>query len=319
VTALPPTLVQFGGELETAIARELARRRTSRRALALRLAAMGTAAAIVVVAAGVTRELTGRGPSVVERAAAALTVPAGSILHVRMVATQDNGDGTSVSWEDESWQGTFAPRPRRQIERVGGGAPAESETSGNGSVGIYDAARNTIYLARESELVEGVQPKSMPKPVLTPGPKGEPRRAWKIEGGAASPSARRWDDDGAAGEPLQIDASAESFRKQVLGLLESGRGRIERDVHVGGRAAVRITFRKGRVSYLVDAATYAPIQLRTSGTLGSVVLRFPVYEVLPATDENRALLSVVAQHPDARVVRDVDQFRAAQARLFPNG
>jgi hypothetical protein len=82
---------------------------------------------------------------------------------------------------------------------------------------------------------------------------------------------------------------------------------------------VRITFAEGRVSYLVDAVTYAAIELRMRGTVASVVMRFPVYEVLPATDANRAFLNLVAQHPTAHVLHDVDDFRAAQSRLFPNG
>jgi hypothetical protein len=37
-------------------------------------------------------------------------------------------------------------------------------------------------------------------------------------------------------------------------------------------------------------------------------VRFEVDERLPATDANRALLSLSAQHPDATVTRDDDRF-----------
>lgn len=197
MTTLPRALVDFGHELETAIARDLAARRSRRRALVVRVAAMAAAAAMVVVVAGVPRELTGRGPSVVERAAAALAAPPGSIVHIRMVATQDNGDGTSVSWESESWQATYTPRPRRLIERVVGGPAAESAMSGNGIVGIYDAVRNAIYLARESELVEGVQPKPMLKP--EPKPQPGPAQGSNVKGGPEPPAAQRWDGLPASG------------------------------------------------------------------------------------------------------------------------
>ena len=40
--------------------------------------------------------------SALDKAAAALEKPAGVILHVHTIGTQDNGDGTTVSWQDES-------------------------------------------------------------------------------------------------------------------------------------------------------------------------------------------------------------------------
>ena len=38
-----------------------------------------------------------------------------------------------------------------------------------------------------------------------------------------------------------------------------------------------------------------------------------------ALDANRGLLSLAAQHPDARVDRDPAAYRAAEERLFPKG
>ena len=70
---------------------------------------------------------------------------------------------------------------------------------------------------------------------------------------------------------------------------------------------------------MVDAATYDPIEWTTSGTGGSVTLRFPVYEQLPVDSESMKLLDLEAQHPDARVVRDISAYIAAEARLFPHG
>lgn len=304
MTTLPPKLVEFRTELEAAIARELARRHARRRAVTVKTAVLAAVATVAVVAAGATRDLTGQGPSIVERAAAALATPPESILHIRMTATQDNGDGTSVSWQSESWQATYPPRPRRQIERFGSELAAETASSGAGIVEVYDPASQTVFVASESELVEGVQPQQAPTP--------------KTARGNARPTAEPWDDRPAV-EQLEFDGSAESLRKQVRELLAAGRGSIQRGVRAGDREAVRITFAAGRISYLVDADTYAPIELRTRGTAASVVLRFPVYEVLPATEANRALLRLVAQHPDARVVRDAAAFRAAQARLLPHG
>jgi hypothetical protein len=48
-------------------------------------------------------------------------------------------------------------------------------------------------------------------------------------------------------------------------------------------------------------------------------MRFPVYEKLPVDDQSKALLSLQAQHPGARVVRDVKAYEAADSRLYPHG
>jgi hypothetical protein len=111
MTALPPSLDRFGGELENAVGRDLRRRHTRRRVVrgAAVLAVAGA------VALGLLNGLTGGGPSVVQRAAAALESD-GGILHYRMDAEQQNGDGTSVTWHSETWQLRVDPFTRRQIE-----------------------------------------------------------------------------------------------------------------------------------------------------------------------------------------------------------
>jgi hypothetical protein len=111
----------------------------------------------------------------------------------------------------------------------------------------------------------------------------------------------------------------EPFRAEILALLESGAARETGRVEVGGREAIRIESSNGRKTYLVDAETYAPLEWTTTGDGGGVTLRFPVYEELSVDAESLRLLDLEAQHPEARVVRDADAYRAAEARLFPNG
>jgi hypothetical protein len=61
-----------------------------------------------------------------------------------------------------------------------------------------------------------------------------------------------------------------------------------------------------------------PLQWRIRDRDGSsTTIVFQVYERLPATDATRALLDLVAQHPEARVERGADAYRAAQDRLHP--
>jgi hypothetical protein len=90
-------------------------------------------------------------------------------------------------------------------------------------------------------------------------------------------------------------------------------------VDVGGRAATRIESLDGKRVYVVDAATYDPIEWTSTGNGGAVTLRYPVYEELPVDSESTKLLDLEAQHPEAQVVRDVHAYMAAEARLFPHG
>jgi hypothetical protein len=118
--------------------------------------------------------------------------------------------------------------------------------------------------------------------------------------------------------PGSTPAPNEEFREQVVGELRSGKARVAGHVRRGGRDALRIVM-GGGATYIVDARTYDPIELRTRGTGGGTVLRFVAYERLPVTDATRRLLSIAAQHGDAPVVRDAAAYRAAVAKAFPNG
>ena len=75
---------------------------------------------------------------------------------------------------------------------------------------------------------------------------------------------------------------------------------------------------RSHTTYFVDPQSYRPVELRTRGTDGGTALRFRTYETL-ALGEHRALLSLAAQHPGARIDRDTADYQAAQGRLFPNG
>ena len=88
---------------------------------------------------------------------------------------------------------------------------------------------------------------------------------------------------------------------------------------IGGRDTLELRSRDGHITYYVDASSYAPVQLDTTGTDGGTSLRFTTYEVLPADDANEALLSLTAQHPSATVDSNQADYLAAEKRLFPNG
>lgn len=145
MTNLPATLTQFRTELEGAIARDLGRHR--RRARTLRPL---TATAAVALGGGVAAAvlLVGGGPSIVERAEAALTSPSGQALHMVMVGRSTMADGRVVSWQDEEWLVSGSVAPRRAVQTSVDGHRFETAMTDDGLAEFYDTASNTIYAAR---------------------------------------------------------------------------------------------------------------------------------------------------------------------------
>jgi hypothetical protein len=272
------------------------------------------------------------GPSVVERAAAALQPSHDTVLHYQFDARQDNGDGTVATWNQETWQLRVSPYTRRQIAVDGSdGIRAESMTSGDTNE-LFDARTNTIYIATSQQLFAARMPditivsksrlmklthSSRVGVAYLVAKKGttRPRVIATREG------ARRFRQQLARERERESSGGVlpEEFRGEILALLDSGRVRVTGHVTVDGRDAIRLESLDGRKVYIVDASTYAPIEWTTTGPTGGVTLRFGVYEELPVDGRSRALLDLEAQHPDAHVVRDVKAYMAAEARLYPHG
>ena len=324
MTALPPSLDRFGGELENAVGRDLRRRRTRRRVVrgAAVLAVAGA------VALGLLNGLTGGGPSVVQRAAAALESD-GGILHYRMDAEQQNGDGTSVTWHSETWQLRVDPFTRRQIEVGSDGIRAESVTQGDTNE-LYDARTGTIYIATSEQLraarmptIEIVSRSRLER--LTGSTHVSAAYVMRNGAGAVkviatAQGAKRLRRQVARERARESSGpGVDEFRAGILALLDSGRVRVTGHITVDGRDAIRLESLAGTKVYVVDAATYDPIEWTTTGNGGSVTLRFPVYEQLPVDTESLKLLDLQNQHPDAQVVRGAKAYIAAEARLYPHG
>jgi hypothetical protein len=148
MSKIPSSLDGFRSELEAAGHRDL-KRSTRRRRLVTTGAITGGLVVIVVGILSVFNVFGANGPSVVEKAAAALAHQPNAILHVKTVGSQTNPDGTTVSWSDESWQSTVAPFARRQVEAMPDSPVAETATSGTGIVQLYEASSNTIFQSQE--------------------------------------------------------------------------------------------------------------------------------------------------------------------------
>jgi hypothetical protein len=273
--------------------------------------------------------LPGGGSSVVGPAAAALEVSHNTILHLELCGEQHNPDGSVVTWQSESWQLGEAPFTRRQIEIGPDGIRAESLVRGETNE-LFDAETNTIYIASQKELAA-----SAPLPKinvvsaaryrkLTQGSRGD--AAFKVTKNgsysviATKEGAKRLREERARAQDSGADgAFDEPFRAEILALLNSGRAQETGRIEVDGRDAIRIESPGGRQIYLIDAATYAPIEWTSTGQGGSVTLRFPVYEELPVNTDSVEVFDLEAQHPEARVERDAAAYQEAEARLFPHG
>jgi outer membrane lipoprotein-sorting protein len=324
MNTLPPTLGRFGDELEDAVRRDLGHRRRRRRAIrgAVVLAAVAAAALGLLSAFG-----TG-GPSVVDRAAAALQSSDDSILHYRFNATQQNGDGTTATWSQETWQLLVPPYTRRQIAIDTHAPRAESVSRGDLNE-LYDASNDTIYVATNKELIAARMPRieivSQSKLEKLTGSAtatavylvhkgGGPYKVIATEKGARKLRRQLTHPEGQTSGVLPED-----FRAEILALLKSGKVRVVGHVTVDGRDAIELESYSGHSTYFVDASTYAPIEYKTTGTDGGVEFRFSVFEDLPVDGDSLQLLSLQAQHPKAAVVRGAKAYIPEESRLYPHG
>jgi outer membrane lipoprotein-sorting protein len=319
---LTPSLDRFGDELESAVRRDLGTRRTRRRLVR----SAGVLAVAAAVALGLLSALPTGGPSVVKKAAAALAAD-DSILHYQVDAVQQNGDGTTATWRSETWQLLVAPYTRRQIQVDTNAPRAEALTSGD-TTELYDSGNDTIYVTTSQELraartptIEIVSKARLQKLVHNP----KVTAAYRIVPGTHRPvvvttreGAKRFLAR-LAREAQNTNGAPEDFRTDILALLQSGTVQVVGHVAVDGRDAIKLESLDGKQVYIVDASTYDPIEWTSTGTSGGVTLHFPVYEKLPVDDASKALLSLEAQHPGARVVRDVHAYLAAESRLYPHG
>jgi hypothetical protein len=328
MTSLPPSLDHFGPELENAVRRDLGARRRRRRLVR----AAAVLAVVAAAALGLLSALGTGGPSVVQKAAAALQSSDDTILHYQFDAEQQNGDGNVATWRQETWQLRVAPYTRRQIAVDGTDGIRAESVSSDGTNELFDSSADTIYIASDKQLFAA----RMPNITIV-----SKRKLIKLTGSSRAGVAYMVGEDNRHPKVLATRRGAErlrqqlvrerqressggsalpeEFRAEILPLLDSGRVVVTGHVTVDGRDAIRLESLDGKKIYIVDASTYAPIEWTTTGNGGGVTLRFAVYEELPVDSDSMALLNLEAQHPDARVVRDVNAYMAAESRLYPHG
>ena len=355
---LPVSLDGFRQALEEAIRHDLhAGRARRRRRFAVR--AVFAAAIVAAVALGALSIVSrpASGASVVRRAVAAIATSPGTILHVDMVGSQTNPDGSVVTWRDESWQQESPPYARRQIETGPDGSVAETAST-NGHEELYDAKSDTIYVSAASSAAP-----RRPDWEITPGPRAgtfvlrlrgtapakvgpgvvkvrrlvlNARQVKALRNGTAVVGFAISKKNGVVTGAVTViraparsvkatrsstpdpDPSSGAFRDQILALLNSGGARVAGHAAIDGQDVIEIDSGDGHTTYFVDPGTYAPVELRTTGTGGGTALRFRTYEKLELAG-NGSLLSLAAQHATAKVDRNPGDYQAAEARLFPHG
>jgi hypothetical protein len=100
------------------------------------------------------------------------------------------------------------------------------------------------------------------------------------------------------------DSSRPTFTNPISEIrreLASGQAQLVGTVVMGGTSLFKIELPHGLVGYF-DQSDYRPRYLDDPQRDGTVVrLRVAAYEYLPMTASDRALLSVTAQHPNARI------------------
>jgi hypothetical protein len=318
MSSLPPSLVLFQTQLEDAIGRAARARR--RRRLGFRVGTVAVTAVAAVTALAAANVVTDRAPSVVDRAAAALTTSGDAILHIRLTGERTEPDGTVATWESEGWRETSEPFAMRQVEESAAG---RVEWAYDGELHqVYDARSNTIYEVNKLQLGEALRDNEVPPRKLAPSQEAQLAKKRAAVGKETSSSDDHASDKhgDSSSERDAAQAPEEKFRDSVLEMLRSGEARVEGHVVADGRDAIRIVSVAQQATYLVDAETYNPIEWRSSEVGGSTtILRFQAYEQLPGTDANRALVNLRAQHPTAGVSHDADAAAAALGLLEGRG
>ena len=101
------------------------------------------AAAAAGMALGALSLVSDHGPSVVERAAAALRLNGATILHIDMAVHETGDTGTSSTYTEETWQEESAPFTYRSV-RTQNGVRIDVVNHDDGSSELYDTTTTTI-------------------------------------------------------------------------------------------------------------------------------------------------------------------------------
>jgi hypothetical protein len=249
-----------------------ARKPRSRRRLAWETGAVVGAAAIVLAVLSIVNVFGSNGPSIVEKAVAALDPGQNAIVHVKISGHETGKDGYSGTWTEESWSRTEAPYTSRLIEAYDGAPATETVQDNTGLAQVYDAATNIIYQPPQSGVFR------------TEGDQSDAYRDMILEMLSSGDAVVEGNETVDGRDCLRIAATKD------YGTATDGT--------------------KYGTWYLVDAGTKNPVEWRMTRDGGkAVTIHFDVYEHLAANAGNLALLDLAVQHPGAPLNTSAEDYR----------
>ena len=227
-------------------------------------AAAGVAAIAVLPGSSTTPGVdTAYAKDVIARAASVAGGSHSGVLHIDMLVRQTSANhSANARYRVESW--TQLGPPHGSWETIRSGSDVTTTTVIGDHVTTYDSATNTLSGATK-QIGGGVARAALFDPayhaVLTVL---YPRLA-----GTGTHLPR-------------------SFSQLIARLIRSPHVTVQRDAHLGGRPAIRITALHGRAVIYVQRGTYRPLELVTMGDPGAspqsivrMVMRFDAYRTLP--------------------------------------
>ena len=293
----PSTEPPSSEELDAALNRVLAEsepaptvrpRRSSRRryALAGGMLAAATAASFAAIAfwpgssstPGVDRA---DARDVIARAASVAAGARSGVLHIDMLVTQVSANhAVNARYRVESWTQLAAPHGLWQTIRFG--SDVTTTTVIRDHVVTYDSATNTLSGATK-QIGGGVS------------------RAALFDPAYHAALTVLYPREAVVGKHLPG-----SFSQLIAKLIRSPHVTLQRDAHLNGRRAIKITALHGRAVIYVQPATYRPLEFVTMGDPGAsaqgtvrMVMRFNAYATLPRGSV--APPNLERLHPDAKL------------------
>ena len=237
-------------------------RTTRRRRLIWQGALLVGAAAIVLAVLSIVNVFGANGPSIVEKAAAAIDPVKNVVLHVKISGHEGGADGYSSDWTEEDWSRMSSPYTWRQIQAFPDQPVVDTVQDANGLAQMYDAGTNSIYTQAAASM-------------------------FRMDAGQTVPYGEMILDLLHSGDAVVDGAETIGGRECTRIVATKDYGTAPDGTKYGDW-------------FFVDSRTNYPVEWKQTRDGGKVVdIRFDTYEFLPVNDANLAFLDLSAQHPGA--------------------
>jgi hypothetical protein len=259
------------------------RLRSHRSRILVRAGAAGAAAVIVLAVLSIVNVFGANGPSIVEKASAALDPTKNVILHVKISGHEGGADGYASDWTEETWCRMTSPRTYREVQIFPGQPISDTVQDTNGLAQMYDAGTNSIYTQAAASM-------------------------FRFDPGQAVPYGEMILGLLSSGDAVVDGTETINGRKCTRIAATKDYGTAADGTKYGDW-------------FYVDPRTNYPVEWKQTRAGGKVVeIRFDVYEFLPVNNANLAFLNLSAQHPGATLSsKSLEDFRTGGATQAPAG